>query len=718
MNTLKCSFFTLLSLMMLSSMVWAVPGTINYQGILTDSGGLPVSGYYTLTFRLFDADVGGTQLWAESQDVTVTDGMYSAQLGATTPLSGAEFSVGTWLEVAVGGETLSPRQVLASVPYALRVDEKGLPSNGLNEISNGLLTNQFNGSAASTSTPVAIPDNNPTGVTNSIVFPDYGLAENISVSLQLTNSDLSTVRVTLTDPDAVEYVLFDGGSSGTVLNTSYPNPTATLSGDLNSWVGRNPQGTWTLNVVDSGFLNNTTDGAIAAWQVSADHVSNQQVAVTGNLEVTGKVSGDGSGLTSLDWGSLTNVPAGFADGTDNTVTSVNGLTGGQITSPVGIGTGLSSYYALNVLGSVDGGAFTANGGGNAYGVNASAKGTSTNPGYYHYGLYGDASGASFNYGGAAYVSDSNATSNYGFHGTANYGANTYGLRGVAQYGTAYNYGVYGHVYSNNANATSYSVYGYASGSGTLYAGYFYGDAAILGNTTIGTATKDAGSQLKVVGTAGASGDIYGGYFENLDTDGAAYGLYVNTHGVTDRTSDEHYGIASFASGGYYNYGMTSSATDPSATVNYGLRSSAYNGSTNFGIWATASGGAVNYAGYFVGSIGYTGNLVQTSDRRLKENIRPLETPLSKLDAINGVYYNMKETPEVTQIGVIAQDVQTVLPEAVTVIDPENGYLGVSYTSLVPVLIEAVKELKAQNEALQQQNTEILERLEALEGGTK
>jgi hypothetical protein len=91
---------------------------------------------------------------------------------------------------------------------------------------------------------------------------------------------------------------------------------------------------------------------------------------------------------------------------------------------------------------------------------------------------------------------------------------------------------------------------------------------------------------------------------------------------------------------------------------------------------------------------------------LKENIKPLENALAKVAAINGVYYNMKDKPGQTEVGVIAQDVQAVLPEAVSVIDKENGYLGVSYTSLVPVLIEAVKELKAENDALKADLAEI------------
>ena len=105
----------------------------------------------------------------------------------------------------------------------------------------------------------------------------------------------------------------------------------------------------------------------------------------------------------------------------------------------------------------------------------------------------------------------------------------------------------------------------------------------------------------------------------------------------------------------------------------------------------------------IGSIEYTGTITDVSDERLKENIHPIDGALEKVQAITGVYFNMIDTPEQTELGVIAQDVQKVLPEAVKVVDEENGYLGVSYTSLVPVLIEAVKALKEKNEALEIEN---------------
>ncbi len=109
----------------------------------------------------------------------------------------------------------------------------------------------------------------------------------------------------------------------------------------------------------------------------------------------------------------------------------------------------------------------------------------------------------------------------------------------------------------------------------------------------------------------------------------------------------------------------------------------------------------------IGSIEYTGTIFDVSDENLKENIKPIERALEKIQGINGVYFNMIDTPGQNEIGVIAQNVQKVLPEAVKVVDPENGHLGVCYSHLIPVLIEATKELKAEND-------ELKERLLALE----
>lgn len=84
-----------------------------------------------------------------------------------------------------------------------------------------------------------------------------------------------------------------------------------------------------------------------------------------------------------------------------------------------------------------------------------------------------------------------------------------------------------------------------------------------------------------------------------------------------------------------------------------------------------------------------------SDRRLKYNIRPLQDALSKIEKLNGYRYRLKNSDS-EHLGVIAQEVQKVFPQAVSTMpklgsDPTR-YLGVSYDSLIAPLIEAVKTL--------------------------
>jgi hypothetical protein len=104
-----------------TSAVLAVPSLINYQGKLTDSGGNPLNGTFTMTFLLYQVSTGGSHIWSEPQTVMVTDGIYSVQLGTTNPLDVSYFSNDSlYLEVVVGDETLSPRQRLTSTAFAMK----------------------------------------------------------------------------------------------------------------------------------------------------------------------------------------------------------------------------------------------------------------------------------------------------------------------------------------------------------------------------------------------------------------------------------------------------------------------------------------------------------------------------------------------------------------------------------------------------------------------
>ncbi|HVH20470.1 MAG TPA: DUF1554 domain-containing protein [Myxococcota bacterium] len=102
----------------------AVPGQVDFQGLLLDSAGEKVNGAVDLVFRLYDAPFGGNLLWTETHpDLQVADGVYGVTLGLITPLTQEVLAGGNvHLEIQVDGEALTPRRQLLAVPYAIRAE--------------------------------------------------------------------------------------------------------------------------------------------------------------------------------------------------------------------------------------------------------------------------------------------------------------------------------------------------------------------------------------------------------------------------------------------------------------------------------------------------------------------------------------------------------------------------------------------------------------------
>lgn len=90
-----------------------------------------------------------------------------------------------------------------------------------------------------------------------------------------------------------------------------------------------------------------------------------------------------------------------------------------------------------------------------------------------------------------------------------------------------------------------------------------------------------------------------------------------------------------------------------------------------------------------------------SDRRLKENINPIKKALDKVLKLEGVTYNLKDETNKNHIGLIAQDVEKIVPEVVSTND--KGIKGVAYSNLIALLIEAIKE---QNKTIEEQRKDI------------
>ena len=91
----------------------------------------------------------------------------------------------------------------------------------------------------------------------------------------------------------------------------------------------------------------------------------------------------------------------------------------------------------------------------------------------------------------------------------------------------------------------------------------------------------------------------------------------------------------------------------------------------------------------------------SSDERLKDNIIQIENPLEKMESIGGYEFDWNNNQQIYHghdIGVIAQEIEKVLPEAVK--DRGSGYKGVQYDKLIPLLIESIKELKQKVEDIE------------------
>jgi uncharacterized coiled-coil protein SlyX len=114
-----------------------------------------------------------------------------------------------------------------------------------------------------------------------------------------------------------------------------------------------------------------------------------------------------------------------------------------------------------------------------------------------------------------------------------------------------------------------------------------------------------------------------------------------------------------------------------------------------------------------------------SDKRLKTNIKPLEDALQSVLKLQGVTFNWKDETNHRpgrNVGFIAQEVKEVLPEIVNGGGKdEQGneiYYSIEYATLTPVLVEAIKELNAENKSLNEMNKEQNETIEELKGAIK
>jgi len=143
----------------------------------------------------------------------------------------------------------------------------------------------------------------------------------------------------------------------------------------------------------------------------------------------------------------------------------------------------------------------------------------------------------------------------------------------------------------------------------------------------------------------------------------------------------------------------------------------FNGSANITITAAATNVNTRLASLGVGTAasGTAGEIRATntvtayySDDRLKTKLGDIDNALDKIDTLAGFYYEANQTAQdlgyavIREVGVSAQSVQAIMPEVVAPAPIDDRYLTVRYERLVPLLIQGIKELRAEIKALKGQ----------------
>lgn len=253
--------------------------------------------------------------------------------------------------------------------------------------------------------------------------------------------------------------------------------------------------------------------------------------------------------------------------------------------------------------------------------------------------------------------------------------------------------------STNAGNTFAAIQANTNSSGA-------NNSAILGNN----AGAGYGVSGQIPATATGAAGVYG---SNLRTTGGYGVLGIGFNGVVGQSA---YGA------GYGLYGSNSGTT--------GLGIGTYGVGFN-GVYGQTTNTATGWSGYFTADLGVEGagyaigGWQLASDRRLKTNIVPIKNALSQLSLIQGTHYTIttpttsangeKSNVQRQQYGVIAQDVELVFPELIKEKalfinqGDETVYKTVDYIQLVPVMIEAIKELNTEVERLKKELEEVKNR---------
>ncbi|MCP4549795.1 MAG: hypothetical protein GY835_25350 [bacterium] len=582
-----------------------IPKTMSYQGVLKETdNSIVADGDYDFTFTLYDVETGGDPLWQESQNLTVTKGIFNAILGSIVPLN-LPFHRAYWLGMSVGADPeLVPRVALTASPYALRAEFAEVGADADWQIN-------IDDMHAAVPGNVGIGTVNPTAKLHVEVGgePDslavYGLNK-ANGNWGYLGGPYGAYGRNLTVGDRVGIlghnnwgvygISIEGGNWGGLGGPGWgaygfneEGPTYGALGGYSWGVVGQRQCMGALGGLEYGVYSD--DAAYFAGMTTMGGFKLESGAIAGHV-LTSDGDGVGTwqfpGVLTLPWSGVANsATPGLMitqNGTGNTgVFFANrAVSGGHVVHAEVTGTGEASPVAVYGRSTPWGSGKHGIGGqfiGGLKGVDAKVISTGGDTYNSFYGVHAVADG---NWGSQYGVCGSARVLNevaYGVYGGASGSGKIYGVYGIADVGTG----------------TAYGVYGVAEpdGSNPKYAGYFDGVVQVTDSLIV------RGDNLRA------------GLFESDHPDHSTHVLHAeytgggsyNTTGVYGKSIPaDNYGTGGFFDGGRRGVvGQAWGTGDYLYTGVYGIATAGASG-TAVAVFGSTTGPGTNYAGYFNGAL--------------------------------------------------------------------------------------------------------------------
>lgn len=727
---------TLLTALIAFSFAFAtaqVPSTLSYQGILVKTSppadaGKPVDdGTHFVRFRFYTTTTGGTPVYSSTgtgsgNQVTTFKGMFSFIIGSGSPgndpIPAAIFSSQLYVEIEADGVTFPTRIPLTTSPYAFvaqtantmnaanltgtldpariaagAIDNSKIAS-GIDaaKITTGTLPAARIGNDAIDNTKMADNAINTAEIVNNAVT-SAKIADGTIVTLDLADGAVTSAKVA--DGTIAAIDLADGAINSAKLADAAATLTKIADNSVNS-----------AKIVDASIgTADLADGSVTSAKIADGAVTAAKLAAGATHTGTGA-----NGQVTF-WTGVSSMAGNSSFFWDNTNSRL-GIGTSSPLSPLTVNT--SSAIPLSLRSS----AFetnielnnTSTGGQNWWIISGGATGSAFSGG--KFGIYNASTGtphfAITNVGNVG-IGTTFPVARLDVHGTAVFrgftginrtnqitSSEVFGIEGIAASNT------YTGMYINGTDNASFPFYGYATGGMARMWHYYDGGT---GNWTL----INGGDRLSVTNNGRVGININnptravevnsGGTYQALRLRSTSSGAGIELLS----TASEDWLITTWGN----NLVLVHSANDFTSQIDQYVFST-----TSFRPFAD-NAKSLGTIGNRWTSVFAVNGTIQTSDARLKSNILDLTYGLNEVLRLHPVTFTWKDSKNSNKkIGLIAQEVQKIIPELVTEGEEAPNWLGMNYGEIVPVLIKAIQEqqllINTQNATLTDMKAELAE----------